>query len=68
MVCEKTALVAPDAQVVDEQAAGGCGVGGGVEGAVEGGEERGDGGVEFANFADGGADEVGLVGGEGWEG
>ena len=68
MIGEQASLVPAHAEVVDEQAAGGGGVLGGIEGAFEGRAEGGDVFVEVADFACNGADELGLVGREVWEG
>ena len=68
MVGKQTSLVPAHAEVVDEEAAGGSGVLGGIEGAFEGRPEGRDVFVEVAHFPSDGADELGLVGREVWEG
>jgi hypothetical protein len=68
VVRKETALVAPDAEVIDQQGARDCRLLGRVEVSFEGGEEVGDIAIEIANFARDGTDELGLVGWEVCEG
>lgn len=68
MVREETALVSPDAEMVDQQGARDSRCLGRVEASFEGGKEVGDIAIEITNFARDGTDELGLVGWEVCEG
>lgn len=68
MVREEAALVAPDAEMVDQQGARDSRRLGGVEASFKGDKEVGDIAIEITNFARDGTDELGLVGWEVCEG